>query len=130
MADIMRKGQKQIRFNNGRLDEKTSFVLDVGDLYNTDQFVAALRALEFKHEDLDLYFAQGNKDGNNIIWEISDQHSNVTFEFFSLDDRPNLADGLRARNTDILTKLQDFYDGKKCQNSKNKKLKVFSRGFP
>ena len=122
MADIMRKGQKEILFSNGRLDEKTSFVLDVGDLYNADQFVAALRAHEFKHEDLDLYFAQGNKDGNNIIWEISDQHSNVTFEFFSLDDRPDLADALRARNMDILTKLQDFYDGKKCQNSKNKKL--------
>ena len=118
----MRKGQKEILFSNGRLDEKTSFVLDVGDLYNADQFVAALRAHDFKHEDLDLYFAQGNKDGNNIIWEISDQHSNVTFEFFSLDDRPDLVDELRARNTDILNKLQDFYDSKKCQNSKNKKL--------
>ena len=122
MADIMSNGQKQILFRGGKLDDKTSFVLDSSDHYDAQQLVAALRGLEFNHDDLDLYFAQGTDNNTDIFWEISDLHSNVTFEFFSLDARPDLVETIEARNKDILFKLQYFYDSKKCQNSKNKKL--------
>ena len=124
MAKIMQKGQKQVLFSNGKVGEKTAFMLD-NSQYGAIQLVAELKSLGFKHPDLDFYFSQGTKyDQNNedITWEISDQHSSVTFEFFNLNDRPDLRGDIEARSQDMLTQLNNFYKGPKCQNSKNQKL--------
>ena len=120
----MKKGQKQVLFSNGKVGEKTAFMLD-NSQYDAIKLVAELKSLGFKHPDLDLYFSQGTKyDQNNedITWEISDQYSSVTFEFFNLSDRPELQDDIKARSQDLLNQLNDFYQGPKCQNTQNQKL--------
>lgn len=120
----MQKGQKQVLFSNGKVGEKTAFMLD-NSQYDAIKLVAELKSLGFKHPDLDLYFSQGTKyDQNNedITWEISDQHSSVTFEFFNLSDRPELQDDIEARSHDLLNQLNDFYQGPQCQNTQNQKL--------
>ena len=120
----MQGGQKQVLFSNGRVGEKTSFVLD-NSQYDAVKLVAELKSLEFKHPDLDYYFAQGIKyDPNNedITWEISDQQSSVTFEFFDLKDGTDLNHEIEARSQDLLNQLDNFYKSPKCQNAKNQKL--------
>jgi hypothetical protein len=104
----------RVIFKNGFVNGKRFVAMEDEVFLNPREFVSILKGdKDFTNKDIETFFALPSKGlGGSIIWTI-DQESKDTFKFFKIDDLdPSLQDGLKKRNSDLLSDLTKFTENK------------------